>query len=334
MLADTKLIAEPWDAAGLYQVGSFPFGRRWSEWNGRYRDDVRRFWRGDPGMTSAPGDPALRQRRPLPRPWRRSTRSTSSPATTASRCSTSSPTTTSTTRPTARTTATAPTTTSAGTAASRGRPTIPQVLALRRRQARNLIATLMLSQGVPMLLGGDEFLRTQQGNNNAWCQDNEISWVDWSAGRDERRLPPLRPPADRAAASATRPCGGGRFFRAGAASPAPDIIWHGVEPCQPDFGREPHARLRPRRPALDRPETVDRDFYIAFNAYWEPHDVPHPRLTLGPPLAAGRRHRPGRRPTTPSGSTRAPRSPCCTRTASRRSMIVLVSEARVPPRLL
>ena len=53
VLADTKLIAEPWDAAGLYQVGQFPFGRRWSEWNGRYRDDVRRFWRGDPGMAGA-----------------------------------------------------------------------------------------------------------------------------------------------------------------------------------------------------------------------------------------------------------------------------------------
>src|SRR5207249_2197735 len=61
-----------------------------------------------------------------------------------------------------------------------GETTDPAVLALRRRQAKNLIATLLLSQGVPMLLSGDEFLRTQQGNNNAWCQDNDISWVDWS----------------------------------------------------------------------------------------------------------------------------------------------------------
>src|SRR5205814_2251524 len=56
----------------------------------------------------------------------------------------------------------------------------PAILDLRRRQAKNLVATLFLSQGVPMLLAGDEFLRTQQGNNNAWCQDNEISWVDWT----------------------------------------------------------------------------------------------------------------------------------------------------------
>src|SRR4029077_915334 len=56
----------------------------------------------------------------------------------------------------------------------------PEILGLRRRLARNLMATLLLSQGVPMLLGGDEFLRTQKGNNNAWCQDNDISWVDWT----------------------------------------------------------------------------------------------------------------------------------------------------------
>ena len=127
----------------------------------------------------------------------RSRRSTSSPRTTASRCATSSRTTTSTTRRTARRTATAPTTTARGTAASRARPTIPSVNALRARQQRNFLATLLLSQGVPMLLGGDEIGRTQRGNNNAWCQDNEISWIDWAAGDEEllaftRRLIELR----------------------------------------------------------------------------------------------------------------------------------------------
>jgi isoamylase len=66
VLADTKLIAEPWDAGGLYQVGGFPFGRRWSEWNGRYRDDVRRFWRGDERLRRPAGDAHLRQLRPVP----------------------------------------------------------------------------------------------------------------------------------------------------------------------------------------------------------------------------------------------------------------------------
>ena len=112
--------------------------------------------------------------------------STSSPRTTASRCTTWSPTSRSTTRPTARTTATARTTTSAGTAASKGRPTIRRSASLRERQKRNLLATLFLSQGVPMISGGDELGRTQHGNNNAYCQDNEISWTDWTP-TDERR---------------------------------------------------------------------------------------------------------------------------------------------------
>ena len=110
---------------------------------------------------------------------RRTPRSTSSPRTTASRCATWSPTTASTTRPTGSTTATAPTTTGPGTAASRARPTTPTVVALRRKQAANLLATLCLSAGVPMITAGDERGRTQGGNNNAYGQDNEISWMDW-----------------------------------------------------------------------------------------------------------------------------------------------------------
>ena len=73
----------------------------------------------------------------------------------------------------------------AGTAAPKARPTMPEINALRERQMRNLLATLLLSQGTPMLLAGDEFGRTQHGNNNAYCQDNEISWVDWNI--DEQR---------------------------------------------------------------------------------------------------------------------------------------------------
>ena len=113
----------------------------------------------------------------------RSRRSTSSPPTTASRCATSSPTTRSTTRRTSRAAPTAPTTTAAGTTAPRGRPTTRQVNELRERQQRNFLATLLLSHGVPMLLGGDEFSRSQGGNNNAWCQDNEISWFGWEPRR-------------------------------------------------------------------------------------------------------------------------------------------------------
>ena len=112
VLSQVKLIAEPWDVGeGGYQVGTFPV--LWTEWNGRYRDTVRRFWRGDPGQVAELGLSAHRQQRPLrpQRPARRTPASTSSRPTTASRCATWSPTTRSTTRPTAKTTTTAPTTT-------------------------------------------------------------------------------------------------------------------------------------------------------------------------------------------------------------------------------
>ena len=112
---------------------------------------------------------------------------------------TSSPTTTSTTRRTTRTTATAPTTTARWNCGVEGATDDPEINALRARQQRNFLATLLLSQGVPMLLGGDEIGRTQGGNNNAWCQDNEISWFDWELDAEPRRAARLHAAADRAA---------------------------------------------------------------------------------------------------------------------------------------
>ena len=147
VLSQVKLIAEPWDVGeGGYQVGNFP--PLWSEWNGKYRDSVRDYWRGtdqiarrvrqslDRQLRSlrVDGTPAVRER------------STSSPRTTASRCAISSRTTRSTTRRTARTTATARTTTARGTAAPRGRRTMKAINALRARQQRNFLTTLVLSQ--------------------------------------------------------------------------------------------------------------------------------------------------------------------------------------------
>ena len=185
--AGVKLIAEPWDVGeGGYQVGNFPVLLVRVE---------RQVPRHACATTGAATDAdARRVRLPPHRQLRsvsgrrrasRTRASTSSPRTTASRCATSSPTTRSTTRRTARTTATARATTDRGTAAPRGRPTIRAINALRARQQRNFLATLLLSQGVPMLLGGDEIGRTQQGNNNAYCQDNEISWFDWEHADSE-----------------------------------------------------------------------------------------------------------------------------------------------------
>ena len=150
-------------------------------------------------------EPALRVERHLRarRPRARRRRSTSSPRTTASRCATSSATTTSTTKRTARTTATANRTTAAGTAASKARPTIPGIRALRLRQMRNFLATLFFSQGVPMLLAGDEIGRTQHGNNNAYCQDNEISWLRLGPRRRRRVRCSTSPAGDCAAQQAS-----------------------------------------------------------------------------------------------------------------------------------
>jgi glycogen operon protein len=269
VLADTKLIAEPWDAAGLYQVGKFPYGRRWSEWNGLYRDDVRRFWRGDPGMVGALasrlcGSADLYQSSGrLPHHsvnfvtchdgftlWDLVSYNHKHNADNGEdnrdgidenwswNCGVE------------------------------GETTDPHILRLRRRQARNFMATLLLSQGVPMLLAGDEFLRTQLGNNNAWCQDNEISWINW--GLAERNADFLRFTREMIALRRRHPALRRRgFFRGGTYDhPNPDIVWHGVEPGRPDFA--PTSRTLAF--ALDGRQTgrePDRDFYVACNAWRE-----------------------------------------------------------------
>ena len=96
-----------------------------------------------------------------------------------------------------------------------GDPAPAEVVQLRLRQARNLLATLLLSTGAPMLVAGDERWRTQRGNNNAYCQDNEVSWLDWSAGRDGRRPARAGPAAARAAPQLTRCCASARSSTAG-----------------------------------------------------------------------------------------------------------------------
>ena len=280
---DTKLIAEPWDAAGLYQVGRFPSGRRWSEWNGLYRDDVRRFWRGEPGMAGAlatrlcGSSDLYHASGRLPRHsinfitchdgftlWDLVSYNHKHNLANGEynrdgmdenfswNCGAEGPT------------------------------DDPKVLDVRRRQAKNLMATLLLSQGVPMMLGGDEFLRTQGGNNNAWCQDNDISWVDWSLV--EKNAEHFRFVREMIALRFRHPALRRRRFLEGRgprAAHQPDVRWHGVEPGKPDFSAFSHSlaltldgRLTGREP--------DQDIYMAFNA-WE-----RPLLFRVPPAPGGR----------------------------------------------
>ncbi len=199
MLAHVKLIAEPWDLGdGRLSGRQFParlvgmerqVSRRRTLVLERRRRRHRRAGVAAVGIErSVPAAAAARRQA-----------STSSPRMTASRCTTSSATTKSTTRPTAKTTATAKPTIAAGTAASKARPTTRRSARCASGKSGISSTTLLLSQGVPMLLGGDEMGRTQQGNNNAYCQDSELSWVDWKLG--PRRAEPDRfhPSAGRAA---------------------------------------------------------------------------------------------------------------------------------------
>ncbi len=185
VLSSVKLIAEPWDCGpGGYQVGRFPPG--WAEWNDTFRDTVRAFWKGEPGTApelakriTASGDRFNHRGR---RPWASVNFITAHDGFTLhdlvsyndkhneangedNRDGHSD--------------------NRSWNCGAEGPTDDPAILELRERQKRNLLATLLLSQGTPMLLAGDEFGRSQQGNNNAYCQDNEISWVDWD-GMDEQ----------------------------------------------------------------------------------------------------------------------------------------------------
>ncbi len=180
VLSEVKLVAEPWDLGpGGHHLGGFPFG--WSEWNDRYRDTVRRFWRGDKGQVSELAsrisgssdifEPSGRgpqasvnyvtchdgfTLRDLVSYERKHNETNGEDNRDGSDANASR------------------------NWGAEGETVVHSVLRLRERAQRNLLATLFLSQGVPMLSHGDELGRTQRGNNNAYCQDNEISWVDWS----------------------------------------------------------------------------------------------------------------------------------------------------------
>jgi glycogen operon protein len=178
-LADTKVIAEAWDAAGLYQVGYFP-GPRWAEWNGQYRDTIRRFVRGDRGIIGAVASRIAGSADLYQASGRLPTNSLNFVTchdgfTLRDLVSYNSK------------------HNEANGEGNRdgisdnlswncgveGETNDPAIQALRKRQTKNFLALLALSQGVPMFLAGDELGRTQGGNNNAYCQDNPTSWIDW-----------------------------------------------------------------------------------------------------------------------------------------------------------
>jgi glycogen operon protein len=180
ILRNTKIIAEAWDAGGAYQVGWFP-GGRWAEWNDRFRDDIRRFWRGDPHQVrhlatrlSGSSDLYLRDGR---KPFHSINFVTSHDGFTLRDLVSYENKHNENNGEDNRDGGNGNYSSNFG---FEGASSDPKIESLRVQQIKNFIATLMVSLGTPMILGGDELGRTQGGNNNAYCQDNETSWYDWS----------------------------------------------------------------------------------------------------------------------------------------------------------
>jgi isoamylase len=226
ILSTVKLIAEPWDVGpDGYQLGRFPQG--WSEWNGRYRDTVRSFWRGDGGVV-----PEMASRisgsSDIFAPSRRPTYASVNFIT----CHDGFTLTDLVSYEHRHNEANGEENKD-GTFANyscnwgeEGETESARILRLRGRIKRNMLATVMFSQGVRMILAGDEFGRSQKGNNNAYCQDNEISWLDWNVG--ERELEMFQFTRELIAIMQTNPVLRRRHFfsgHSGLAMGEPDVVW-------------------------------------------------------------------------------------------------------------
>ncbi|WP_405318304.1 glycogen debranching protein [Ruminococcus sp.] len=278
ILGKTKLIAEAWDAAGLYQVGSFPSWNRWSEWNGRYRDDLRRFLKGDGNLAWAAAnrltgskdlyDPSYRghsasvnfltchdgftlydmyaynEKHNFLNGWDNTDGANDN---------------------------------NSWNCGFEGETSDPYINSLRRKLVKNAFATLMCSRGPALFLAGDEFCNTQFGNNNAYCQDNLTSWLDWSRKEQfkdvfefakymiafRKRFHVIT--KNRDVARCTFP---------------PESI-HGTQPWKTDFNENSrmvavmYAGMSKENPELD--EIV----YFAINAHWEDAFIELPSLPTG-----------------------------------------------------
>jgi glycogen operon protein len=279
-LADSKMIAEAWDAAGLYQVGHFP-GDRWAEWNGRFRDEVRQFVKGDPGLVARVAD-RIGGSADIYQPRGQTPENSINFITVHD----------------GFTLADAVSYEEKHNEANgegnrdgidnnltwncgvEGPTDDPEINRLRARLIRNFLTILMLSRGVPMLLAGDEARRTQRGNNNAYNQDNDTSWFDWtltSTNQDLLRFVQRLIAFRKAHPALSRPY----FYRGEQnARGLRDIAWHGTVLDAPGF-EDPEGRALAFTVAgFDD----SADLHVMVNMYWEP-------LTFEIPLVPGRQWR-------------------------------------------
>jgi len=264
VLAGTKLIAEAWDAAGLYQVGSF-IGDSWREWNGRFRDDIRSFFRGDEAAVAPLADRLLGSPQIYGHKEREAEESvnfvTCHDGFTLNDLVSYNQKHNDANGEANRDGADDNRSWNCGV---EGPTNDPAIETLRNRQVKNLFTVTTLSLGLPMILMGDEVRRTQRGNNNAYCQDNDTSWLDWSLAEKHadmhrfvallntrRLLRDMEP--DRRQESLNQ------LLRKA------NKAWHGVKLGQPDWGVSSHSL------ALSA-EIPNENllFYFILNAFWEP----------------------------------------------------------------
>jgi len=269
VLAGTKIIAEAWDAAGLYQTGSF-VGHRWAEWNGQFRDTARQFARGDPGMAERMAARLTGSRDLFPQPDREPNRSinfvtchdgfTLNDLVSYDRKHNEA---------NGQDNADGTEANFSWNCGAEGEAADPAIESLRLRQIKNLLTILLVSEGTPMLLMGDEVRRTQRGNNNAYCQNNETSWFDWGGVSEQAGL--LRfvrglVHFNRGQAVFNEE----RFWAVGT-----EIVWHGVRLGQPDWSPHSHSLTFTLRGA------AGEQLHVMLNAYWEPLTFELPPLERG-----------------------------------------------------
>ncbi len=272
VLSGTKLIAEAWDAAGLYQVGNF-FGDHWKEWNGRFRDDVRAFVKGDEGhagtfaqrFLASPDIYGHRNREPeqsinfvtshdgfTMNDLVSYTEKQNEANLEGNRDGHNE--------------------NISWNCGAEGPTDDPQIEQLRLKQIKNLFTINVLALGVPMILMGDEVRRTQHGNNNAYCQDNELSWLDWKlVKKNADLLRFVRRLIDYRMGLPDRVDPGLSLKEVISRS---QVRWHGASLEQPDWGHASHS-------VAFTIETKERWYHLIFNAYWEPISFQLPQLPTG-----------------------------------------------------
>jgi glycogen operon protein len=281
VLSQVKLIAEPWDVgAGGYDLGLFPAG--WSEWNGRYRDTVRDYWRSHEGMLPDVATRLSGSRDLFGHGGRRPTASVNiitvhDGFTLADLVSFNAKH----NEANGENNRDGSDDNRSWNCGAEGPADDPAVLELRARQRRNFIATLMLSEGVPLLLGGDEFARSQGGNNNAYCQDNEVSWLDWREA--ERNADLVEFTARLCRLREEHPVFRRRQFFRGPLAPGSvrdDLDWYrpdgaimAAQDWSASFARAVTMALSGATGDHTGP---DDPFLIMLNAWWEPLDFAIP----------------------------------------------------------